>query len=99
MSSIEELKRDKTKRNKGNTIVDSDYVFRDRKKEKADGYPNTRDVTNDSGRYAAEIAKIKADARSEGVRDALSPDVLASIKAQIKAEILADSKMTPTKAK
>ena len=91
--SVEELKAQTKKKNKGNTIVDSDYVLRDKEKEDKDPVKkamNSRDITNEVGKYAEEIARIKAEARAEAKAEGISPDFIEKLKAEITKQVRAD---------
>lgn len=101
MADVNSLKNNKAKKDKGNTIVESDYVLRDKKAEAKDLDKlsmNTRDITEDVDRYAKELAEMKAkyraEAQAEVKQELLAGDFLKDLKAQIKAEMLAESGAT-----
>jgi rubrerythrin len=102
MGSIEQLKKDKDKRDKGTVIVESDYVLRDKTAERKDPAKvalNTRNITNETGKYAKELERIKMEARVkaevEAKAELMSGDFIAELKEQLKKEILEDTKATP----
>jgi len=73
--TLEELKASALKKDKGNTITESDYTFR--KKTEADLGINTIIMT-DTSKYAEDIAKAKAE---------LGIDERAKMKAELMAEL------------
>jgi len=102
MSSVEELKKNKHAK-KGNIIVDSDYVLRDKKKEQKDKtlfHKNTRDITGNNKAYADKLKEIKAQARREAENDLKNSDFVANLTAeitkQVREELLKDTKSKPT---
>ena len=104
--SVEELKAQTKKKNKGNTIVDSDYVLRDKIEEAKDPVKkamNSRDITNEVGKYAEEIARIKAEARAEAKAEGISEDFISKLKEeitkQVREELTADKPKPSTRAK
>lgn len=94
MSSVKELKNNKEKRDKGNIITDADYTLRDKKAERKDtnkSVMNTRNITDNVGIHAKEIAKIKEEARAKAQEEVkaeiLTGDFIKDLKAQLKAEM------------
>ena len=105
-NTIESLKTTTKKKNKGNTIVDSDYVLRDKKAERKDPEKfamNTRNITDEVGKYAKEIARIKAEARAEAKSEGISEDFINKLKEeitkQVREELTADKPKPSTRAK
>lgn len=86
VNSVGKLKN----RNSGNklTLSDSDYVLRDKKKEKG---KNTRNITGQTSKYQEELARIKAEARRDVEKEIMSSGFMDTLKAQIKAEIEAEA--------
>lgn len=86
VNSIGKLKN----RNSGNklTLNDSDYVLRDKKKEKG---KNTRNITGQTSKYQEELARVKAEARRDVEKEIMSSGFMETLKAQIKAEMEAEA--------
>lgn len=87
---IKELKDKNLKKDKGNTITESDYVLRTKNKE--DAAKNTV-IMEDSSKYADEIAAARATLSGDE-RAKMKAELLAEIKAELAAAAKKDSKET-----